>query len=352
MEDYLPETIPQFLKRTANLLIHLHDGCNLRCRHCYLDASPTATHQLPLGLLIRTIDEAHTLGIKSVQFSGGEPFAYPEITKVLSHCRDKAFKPSISTNGTCMGGEHIRLLGEIGADVNASVDGSPDYHDRFRGQPGCFRQTETAIGGMVTQGINVKVVSTICEDNFDAIPWLAAWALEQGVSELQFQPLERVGRGEQLARAGLNHERICDLFLKLSDLRVTYEKHPLKITMTYKSRDRMIEHPCMAFVCNGKSCHRGVSREIKNIVVRENGEILPELMDINPSYAIGNLYAGTLHDNLKVFLTEGYYRFDRLCRHVFENTVRNYPSPLIPWNEILARESYTVTEEQIHRKQA
>lgn len=105
--------------------------------------------------------------------------------------------------------------------------------------------------------------------------------------------------------------------------------------MTYQSRDYLIAHPCTAFVCNGADCHRGVEKELKKIVIREDGSILPELVDIDRQFSIGNLHKDTLKNNLLIYLNEKYSFFDQLCREVYRDTVHNYPSPLIPWNEIL-----------------
>jgi hypothetical protein len=111
--------------------------------------------------------------------------------------------------------------------------------------------------------------------------------------------------------------------------------------MTYQSRAFMVEHPCSAFVCNGRNCHRGVEKELKKIVIREDGSILPELVDIDRRFAIGNLYESSLRDSIVHFLEHGYSSFDRLCRQVYDEAVVNNSSPLIAWNEILTERSWT-----------
>ena len=101
----------------------------------------------------------------------------------------------------------------------------------------------------------------------------------------------------------------------------------------------MIEHPCSAFICNGKNCHRGVEKELKKIVIREDGSVLPELVDIDRRFSIGNLYDSSLRDNILHFIEHGYSNFDQLCRRVYDEKVVNSSSPLISWNEILSEES-------------
>jgi MoaA/NifB/PqqE/SkfB family radical SAM enzyme len=335
------ENLIVFLNRTGNLLIHLLDRCNLRCKHCYLNAHENGKQVLPLDLVKRTIDEASELGIKSVQLSGGEPFLYPHILEVLKSTIGKNFTVTISTNGTLIDDESAKLLAEINARIVTSIDGPADYHDMFRGKRGSFAKTEDGITRLVNLGIPIKIVTTVCEDNLNYIDWCAEWAYKINAEAIQFQPLENIGRGKGIESNRLQRERLHDLFIRLNDLAVFYAPKGLQIKMTYQSRDFMIAHPCTAFVCNGKGCHRSVEKELKKIVIREDGSILPELVDIDRRFAIGNLFDDTLKNNLLVYLKKGYPYFDHLCREVYNDTVPNNPSPLIPWNEILTERSRT-----------
>lgn len=339
MKDQSSEEIAEFISRTGNLLIHLLDTCNLHCKHCYLDASQHKNTVLPLYLVKSVIDEADNLGIKSVQFSGGEPFLYPDLYAVLASTQAKKFNVSLSTNGTLINDKIAELLAQMNIFVVVSIDGPPTYHNNFRQREGSFEQTADGIARLIDYGVAFKIVTTVCEDNFQYIDWCAEWAHQMKAAVLQFQPLESVGRGKMLETNRLKEERLYDLFIKASDLAVYYHSKGMKITLTYQSKDMMIAHPCMAFVCNGKECHRGVEKELKKIVIREDGTILPELVDIDRHFTIGNLYQATLKDNILRYLKDGYLRFDQLCREVYQDVVPQYPSPLVPWNEILTERS-------------
>ena len=335
----VPENLSEFLNRTGNLLIHLLDRCNLKCKHCYLNASQKGKHMLPLDLVKRTIDEAHDLGIKSVQFSGGEPLLYPHIHEVLNSTKGKNFNLTLSTNGTLIDDKDAELLAEINAYVVASIDGPAAYHDMFRGNIGSFTKTEDGIARLVDSGVAVKIVTTVCEDSFKYIDWCAEWAYKMKADVLLFQPLENIGRGKKIENNRLPEEKLHDLFIHLNDLAVSYLPKGLQVKMTYQSRDFMIAHPCAAFVCNGKSCHRGVEKELKKIVIREDGSILPELVDIDRQFSLGNLHRDTLKNNIMAYLNDGFACFDQLCREVYNDTVCDYPSPLISWDEILTERS-------------
>lgn len=333
--------LTEFLNRTDNLLIHLLDRCNLMCRHCHINASKDGKNELPLDLLQRTLAESNKLGIKSVQFSGGEPLLYTHFFELLELTKENSFNVTLSTNGTLIDNDVAKLLAKINAYVVTSIDGPQGYHDLFRGEKGSFEKTENGIIRLTEFGIPVKIVTTICEDNFKYIDWCVDWANRINATALQFQPLESVGRGKYIRSKRLKDEKLHELFIHLNDLSTSYSSKDLKIKMTYQSREFMIAHPCTAFICNGKKCHRGVEKELKKIVIREDGTILPELEDIDRRFSIGNLYKNTLKNNLLNYLHDGYSLFDQLCRDTYKDSVLNDHSPLIPWNEILTERSKT-----------
>ena len=294
---------------------------------------------LPIDMVKNTLHEANELGLKSVQISGGEPLLYPDIQEVLRAAKGKSFKFILSTNATLISDDTAALLAAMNASTVVSIDGPRQYHDAFRGKKGSFEMAKTGLARLVDHKVPVKVVMTVCRESLPYLDWCAEWANEMKADMLQFQPLSRVGRGQGIEDLRLSHEMLHDLFIHLNDLTVKYAKRGMKITMTYQSRDYMLAHPCRAFVCDGKKCHRGVEKELKKIVIREDGSILPELVDIDRRFAIGSLYKNTLTKNIINFLENGYAQFDQLCRDLYHKIVPNYPSPLIPWNEILTEHS-------------
>lgn len=341
MHNQHPIALDEFIKRTGNVLIHLLNTCNLSCQHCYLDASSTKKVIIPVSLVKKTIKEISTMGFTSIQFTGGEPLLYPGIEELLRLADKSGLMVTLSTNAILINKHFQNIIAETKVNIVTSIDGPPHYHDPFRGTSGSFFMTEKVISDLIDKGIKVKVVMTVSKENLRYIEWCTRWAHLAGIHTILFQPLESIGRGKKLGALQLSQEQLHDLYIELQDLSVANRENDLKIKMTYESRDFMIKHPCRAFICNGKSCHRQVEKELKKIVIREDGTILPELVAINPKYSIGNLFQDSLENNLLHYLNHGYYEFDRLCRKVYHDTVLNYPSPLISWNEILTERSYT-----------
>lgn len=328
--------------RQGVLLIHLLNRCNLFCQHCYLDATPYSNIKLPLNLVIRSLGEVEQLGIAAIYLSGGEPFLYPELPEILTFAsQQQNTELYVSTNGTLIGSKEAKLLKECGANVQVSIDGKEAYHDRFRGCKGAFRRSSYGIQQLVATEVPVTIVITICQDNIASLPWLAEWAIRMGVESMSVQPLLQLGRGFEIHDKKLSEEQLCELFLQLSDLGHKYRSQGLLFKLAYRTRHFLLAHPCAAYVCNGLHCHRKVDKEIKTLIIREDGTVLPEIPTLNKIFALGNIHERTLKELVTRYFTKGYAQFDRLCRKVYEEVIPDWKSPIIPWDEIVSERSWT-----------
>ncbi|AUB81374.1 hypothetical protein JZU54_02380 [bacterium] len=152
------------------------------------------------------------------------------------------------------------------------------------------------------------------------------------------------GCGATIEQKRLSEEHLCDLFLQLCDLGQLYGTRGLSFSLTFRTKRFLTEHPCAAYVCNGARCHRGVAKEIKKLVIREDGTVFPESPMLDPRFALGSLYEDRLGGLVANYFADGYAQFDRLCRSVYQTVIPTWTSPLIPWNEILCERSWTFAD--------
>ncbi len=76
--------------------------CNLACKTCYIESSPTndALSYLTLGEVRTYLDEIARdgLSVREIGFTGGEPFMNPEVPAMLALCLERGFAVLVLTN--------------------------------------------------------------------------------------------------------------------------------------------------------------------------------------------------------------------------------------------------------------
>jgi MoaA/NifB/PqqE/SkfB family radical SAM enzyme len=191
---------------------------------------------------------------------------------------------------------------------------------------------------VVEAGVPLTVISSISQANLQSLPFLADWAAEIGASEFRVQPLLRLGRAMDIVDQCLNNNQMNQLLLQLSDLANQYRPGMI-CSLVGVSRQFLLAHPCGAYVCNGASCHRHVAKEIKKIVVREDGTVLPEITNLNSKFALGRIEDGPISELVTRYFEDGYDRFDYLCRKTYQEVVATWKSTVVPWDQIVADRS-------------
>jgi Fe-coproporphyrin III synthase len=310
-----------------------------------MEGSPKRREVLPLSWVKEALYQANDLGIGSVFLTGGEPLMYPHFREVARAVASMAgIKTTVCTNGTLVRPSDAEFFSTHGFDVHISIDGEAIYHDDFRAVPGAFLKAELGAKLMVDAGVPLTIVTTISQANFEYLDWIFAWVKQSGAERLLVQPLLDLGRGAAIRNQRLSTNQLNSLIMRTSDF-ANSSKQKIKASIIGGSKRHFIAHPCAAYVCNGGGCHRGVSAEIKKIVVRENGLILPEATNLSPRYAIGHVDEGSLSYLVGRYFPTGYAAFDKLCRSTYEHYVPEWPDAVLPWDQLLAELSFTEVPE-------
>jgi Fe-coproporphyrin III synthase len=321
------------------LMLHLLGRCNLRCAHCYMQGAPDRREMLAIEDVLDAISECSPLGIGSLYVTGGEPLLHPEIERVLeAGAKIKGMKTTLCTNATRLNERDAALFGELGLRLSISIDGDAAYHDSFRKRRGAFATAERGLNLAVAAGCEVTIISTISQRNLQMVTQLVNWAIDHGAHTFRAQPLLNLGRGELIRDDRMTSAQMDLLILTLSDL-ANRTRSFIRCSIIGQSRRFLQAHPCAAYVCNGRGCHRRVEKEIKKIVVREDGTVLPECTNLHHSYKIGVLGEAPLGEMVGRYLDLGYDRFDQLCRVAYDEMLADWPMAVVPWDQIIAERS-------------
>ena len=185
--------------------------CNLDCAFCdTTDRHRPAVGELSPAEWTRIVDSAARYGARRIYvLGGGEPLVSAATPGILRCAKSHGMTGTLTTNGTRLGEELVRLLVEIGWDeVHVSVDGATAAtHDALRGRSGAFRRAVSAAcrlrrardaAGVAVPRISLHTVITA--RNVDELPAIVRLAAALGADGVEFDSLVAY-RPEQLALA-------------------------------------------------------------------------------------------------------------------------------------------------------
>lgn len=103
----------------AYLSIACTTYCNLACLYC--SKKKSKKQDIDPAFLIRILDEAIDLGLKKVEFTGGEPLLYPFFMESVEYLVKRNVTVLIVTNGTLLDQETAKKLADLGVGVSISL---------------------------------------------------------------------------------------------------------------------------------------------------------------------------------------------------------------------------------------
>ena len=180
-------------------------ACNLSCSHCYA-AYAGEQKVLSTEQALAVIDDLAAFDAPVLLFSGGEPFARPDIRTLAAYAKEKGLRVTFSTNGTLIDDATADWLRDLGvAYVGISIDGTEAIHDAFRRRPGAYQLALDAIRRLRARGVKVGLRVTMTRDNVRAIPDIFALMRAERVPRICLYHLVYTGRGREIAATDLNH---------------------------------------------------------------------------------------------------------------------------------------------------
>lgn len=146
-EEKLSDTYKCEIRKVA---INLTYRCNLRCRHCCVDAKHvsefTEKDELNTEQLKEVFEKSAALNPEQIVLSGGEPMVRKDFMELLYYLR-KHFKNkiSLSTNGLLITESNIKYLNNCIDKYDISIDGVDEEScSRIRGK-GVFKKVIESI---------------------------------------------------------------------------------------------------------------------------------------------------------------------------------------------------------------
>jgi radical SAM protein with 4Fe4S-binding SPASM domain len=184
------------------IYFYLTEGCNLRCRHCWIapkyQSEGNTYPALDLDLFKSIIEQAKLLGLTGVKLTGGEPLLHPAINEILEHIQTEDLRLTVETNGVlCVAELAEKMAACKDPFVSVSLDGADSgTHEWVRGVEGCF-----------------GVIMTIMRHNKEQMEEMVRVAENLGAGSVKFNILQPTARGKRMhfSGEGLNIEELVDL---------------------------------------------------------------------------------------------------------------------------------------------
>jgi sulfatase maturation enzyme AslB (radical SAM superfamily) len=199
-------TVPQKLCSPFLIVWNFTNACNLRCKHCYQNASKPLPSELTLQEKLDVINQLDRAGVPLIALSGGEPTIHPDFLKIVEEGSRRGIYMAVATNGVRFSSiEFTKKALKAGLKyVEVSLDSvSPDTHDEIRGVKGAWETTIQGVKNLVKMNASVGLAMTVTKLNCREVEDMVKLGEELGVKRVIFFNFIPTGRGRDIVKLDL-----------------------------------------------------------------------------------------------------------------------------------------------------
>ncbi len=280
------DTIDSLIVPVANSPIsaevHLTALCNLKCNHCFQNASPKSLKYPVINkeswkAIFNQLEDA---GIYKITLSGGEPLFHKEINSILKFLTKKKFRVEVLTNGTLINDENSKFLKSKNIITSISLDGATSQtHDKIRGE-GNYDRTINGISILSKKKASFNIAVTLYKDNVTEIDTLIMLAKTYKAFSITFTVIDELGRAKKNP-IGLSYEDK----IKLTQLFKTRESDKGMFVL-FLDRATKVNKPKKINYSTPIYCTAGTER----IAIRSDGNAFPCIHAFDlANYNLGNI---------------------------------------------------------------
>ncbi|WP_455049007.1 radical SAM protein [Mitsuokella sp.] len=266
--------------------------CPNRCMHCSSFSTENCSETIPFEVFKKIVEGAKKIGLKTVCFSGGEPFLHPDIVKMIEFVHKQGVNSYIYSRGIYMNGSSNRgpipsaMFAQIADNVTKIIYNieavEENVYDTIMGTHGCFGFLRESIRRAVDVGITVEAHFVPNMINKDQIEQTLQYCTDLGISKVSFLRLVVHGRA---------YENRGKLLLPDEDL-LKIERTLVKIK-NEKTFNIRIGVPLLG---ETDECHCEAANGKLNI--RYDGKVFPcEVFKNNFVEPLANCVPGNVFDN-------------------------------------------------------
>jgi AdoMet-dependent heme synthase len=209
----------------SHVNIEITRKCNQSCFYCFNNSGAGNRPYLVSYEIWKSILTAlHQDNLKSVHFTGGEPFIWSKTIDLIEYAQSIGLDTSILSNGFQIDNlvdTHHEVMGNLKV-AQISLDSmDKDIHDLRRGCKGAWQQAIDAIYALRKINVPVEVSCVVDEKNIDGLINVG-YFVKSIEAALLIRPLVPIGRA--------NSQKISSVFQKrLEEISILLQSKKIKI---------------------------------------------------------------------------------------------------------------------------
>jgi len=248
------------------VLLELTHRCPLACPYC---SNPlelaSQREEMDTGGWLNVIDQAATMGVLQLHFSGGEPALRKDLVELLQRARERGLYSNLITSGIGIDEAKLDRMIEAGLDhVQLSLqDATRESADHIAGYKGSFDKKLRFAGWVRERELPLTLNAVVHRHNAGNVPRMIELALALGASRLEVAHTQYYGWG-LVNRAALmpSREQLDAATAVVEEARVRLRG---TLVIDYVTPDYYARRP--------KACMGGWAQKFLNISPR--GDVLP-----------------------------------------------------------------------------
>ena len=228
----MPANLLQFSSERSPVVVwNITSQCNLKCRHCYIEATEAAKdNEMTTADGMAFIDDLAEMKVPVLMFSGGEPLVRPDLFELAAYAVEKGLRIVLSTNGTLIDDFTAQLIKEAGFQyVGVSIDGSEETHDMFRGEKGAFAAAIAGIRAAKAAGNRTGVRFTLNSLNKRDLPAVLDLIEQEKIDRFCMYHLVYAGRGGDMKNLDVTLDEKREVAQLLIDKALDFDRRGVEL---------------------------------------------------------------------------------------------------------------------------
>ena len=285
--------------------------CNAYCEFCKIwqDKDLPLIKEFPAKQLSGFFAGLKKLGVKTINFTGGEPLLRSDLFEAVATAHSLGFKANLFTNGILYPAVHKQFTGIVDT-LFVSIDAPTEKeHDRIRGQE-CFKEAFESVSISVSKKQKTVINFTLTRDSLQYLPDMVELA-EKLKAKIKINPVY-----DYFGLDGFEKESISYIARYLKNKRVILSRAMLQLIRN-----------------GGNNINSPVCRALDNDIT-----IFPDLSLILPCFRLRQAVIPTQGDIVKVFgsdIVKGYKKLRGKINECAGCMMWEYIEPLPTWSQRL-----------------